>query len=291
MDRKTGGRNDQQKLDTALRKQTYTMLLAGFVVLVITILIVYLPERAARETAGPQASTTAVQGSASPQPAAIKDPTLEIAAWFQGPKAWKKRLDWSGEWGREYYDGRSFGGFGCGLCCMANIYCSKTPWQCSPLDMYKYAKQKTEYEGGGAIDWGYMKETLKFCGFTSDVWRKPKQYREFQRQVRESMAVIAVVSSNDSTCYWKDTSGHYVTILLYDSNTDRIFLGDSGDPSHNRQWVSLKKIYRSLKKANRWQYLTVTAYDEKKDTWKNTAISGNCIVPDYWNSRAVKGKR
>ena len=55
------------------------------------------------------------------------DKTLQIYTYLQGPKSWNQGIDWSGEWGESYMDGGSFGGFGCGLCCMANIYSSLTP--------------------------------------------------------------------------------------------------------------------------------------------------------------------
>lgn len=214
----------------------------------------------------------------------LDEKSKTMATFLQGPKSWKERREWSGKWGKEMYDGSGFGGFGCGLCCMANIYSSFSPYACSPVDMYKYAKKTTGYGGYGAIDWGYMKETLKGAGFTSDVWRKPKNYEKFQEQMAQSLAAIVVVSSNDSDCYWQNTPGHYVTILQYNKDTDEIFLGDSGDPSHNRQWVALKKIYKSLKKANNWQYLAVTSYEEEKNTWKHNKISDSCVLPQGWQN-------
>ena len=214
----------------------------------------------------------------------LEEKAEQMATFLQGPKSWKERRVWSGQWGSEMYDGSGFGGFGCGLCCMANIYTSFTPYACSPVDMYKYAQKASEYGGYGAIDWGYMKGTLKAAGFTSDVGRKPDNYKKFQKIVRDSLACIVVVSSNDSDCYWKDTPGHYVTLLQYNEDTDEIFLGDSGDPSHNRHWVDLKKIYKSLKTANNWQYLSVSAYDESKDKWKHKKISGSCVLPKQWQS-------
>lgn len=214
----------------------------------------------------------------------LKEKAEKMATFLQGPKSWEERREWSGKWGREMYDGSGFGGFGCGLCCMANIYTSFTPYVCSPVDIYKYAQKVTEYGGYGAIDWGYMKGTLKSAGFTCDVGRKPKDYKDFQKIVADSVASIVVVSSNDSDCYWKDTPGHYVTLLQYNEMTDEIFLGDSGDPSHNRHWVDLKKIYKSLKTANNWQYMTVTSYDEGQDNWKHKKISGSCVLPEQWQS-------
>lgn len=56
-----------------------------------------------------------------------------------------------------------------------------------------------------------------------------------------------------------------MTLFLYDKDKDRVFLGDSGDPDHNRQWISLKKVYKSLKTSNPRQILTVQKYDRSKD--------------------------
>ncbi len=211
-----------------------------------------------------------------------EDPAKKVATWFQGPRTWKARMAWSGKWGDSDYDGGRFGAFGCGLCCMANIYCTLTDYRCTPVDMYEYAKKVTEYGGGSAIDWGYMKGTLEHAGFRCEVGNKPHKYSDFQKMVRQSEACIVVVSSQDSTCYWKDTPGHYVTLFLYDEKTDKVFLGDSGDPDHNRQWVPLKKIYRSLKTANRRQYLSVTSYSEKKDQWKHKDMGGTYVLPEYY---------
>lgn len=224
-------------------------------------------------------STLKESETAAPKPKQTPGAEENIATFLQGPKSWKARLTWSGAWGDAYYDGGKFGGFGCGLCCMANLYTSLTPYECSPLDMYRFAKKTSGYGGGGAIDWGYIKETLRCAGFTSDVGKKPSTYKEFQAMVKENLAVLAVVSSQDSTCYWQNTPGHYVTLFLYDEAGDKIFLADSGDPDHNRNWVSLKKIYRSLKTANRWQYLAVSAYDKKADTWKHHGFGGECVLP------------
>lgn len=216
--------------------------------------------------------------SSTPQP--TKDPAASIATFLQGPKSWGQRRVWSGEWGESYYDGGSFGGFGCGLCCMANIYTSLSPYECSPVDMYRFAKKKTAYSGGGAISWGFIRRTMTEAGFTCKTGKKPEKYEDFQQKVKRSQATIVVVSSSDSTCYWKDTPGHYVTLFLYDEKTDSIFLADSGDPDHNRHRVPLEKIYRSLKTASDWQYMSVTGYQESSDTWKHKGYGGNCILPE-----------
>ena len=206
----------------------------------------------------------------------------ELATFFQGPKAWKKKQDWSGVWGKSVYDGRRFGGFGCGLCVMANFYSSFTPYQCSPVDMYEYAKQVTSYEGGGAIDWPQIASTLQNLGFTVDTRRKPRRYASFREDIRNCLGAMVVISSAYDDSYWKATPGHYVTILSYNDTEDTIFLGDSGDLTHNRSWISLKTVYKAIKRSNALHYLRVLSYDESGDNWKHTTISGRWCRPAYW---------
>lgn len=277
-----------------MKKRDYTKKqIAGIILLSIAMLATavilnqFFPANSRETATEPINKTTpkpTPQFTATPVPeiTPTPDPTKKVATFLQGPKSWKKRLVWTGQWGEDYYDGGMFGSFGCGLCCMANIYTTFSGHQCSPIDMYQYAMKVTEYGGGGAIDWGYIKETLRTAGFISDVWRKPPDYVDFQKQVKASLACIVLVSSYNSDCYWKNTGGHYVTIFEYDEKSDKIFLADSGNPNHNRQWVKLKKIYKSLKTSNRWQYLAVTAFDASKDEWKHKGFGGNCILPENW---------
>ena len=213
------------------------------------------------------------------KPSATIDPAAEVYTYLQGPKSWKSRLDWSGKWGNTMYDGGSFGAFGCGLCCLANIYSTDAAGECSPIDMYRYTKKYTEYGGGGAIAWEYMLQTLNRTGFTAELCNKPGNYEEFRSSIAASTSSIVLVSSANSTCYWKDTPGHYVTIFLYDAQNDQIFLADSGDPEHNRHWVKLKKIYKSLKTDSDYQYLRVTGYTADQDSWKHKDASGTWVRP------------
>lgn len=209
------------------------------------------------------------------------DKTLQIYTYLQGPKSWNQGIDWSGEWGESYMDGGSFGGFGCGLCCMANIYSSLTPYQCSPVDMYRYAKKHTGYGGGMAIDWGYIRRGLTSLGLHCHVERKQETYHEFRENIRKSKCAIVLVSSANSTVHWKNTPGHYVTIFEFQEKTEKVFLADSGDPDHNRRWIHLKKVYRSLKTASNWQYLVVSGYDKQKDHWHHKKANGTWNRPSY----------
>lgn len=214
------------------------------------------------------------------------DKTLQIYTYLQGPKSWNQGIDWSGEWGESYMDGGSFGGFGCGLCCMANIYSSLTPYQCSPVDMYRYAKKHTGYGGGMAIDWGYIRRGLTSLGLHCHVERKQETYHEFRENIRKSKCAIVLVSSANSTVHWKNTPGHYVTIFEFQEETEKVFLADSGDPDHNRRWIHLKKVYRSLKTASNWQYLVVSGYDKPKDHWHHKKANGTWNRPSYLKAKS-----
>lgn len=183
-------------------------------------------------------------------------------------------------------DGGSFGGFGCGLCCMANIYSSLTPYQCSPVDMYRYAKKHTGYGGGMAIDWGYIRRGLTSLGLHCHVERKQETYHEFRENIRKSKCAIVLVSSANSTVHWKNTPGHYVTIFEFQEETEKVFLADSGDPDHNRRWIHLKKVYRSLKTASNWQYLVVSGYDKQKDHWHHKKANGTWNRPSYLKAKS-----
>ena len=206
----------------------------------------------------------------------------DTATFLQGPKGWKHKADWSGVWGNRAYDGRRFGGFGCGLCVMANLYTSFTPYQCSPIDMYDFAKENTFYEGAAAIDWPPIQMALGKLGFTTDTGRKPKTYREFRDLIAESIGAMVVICSYYDDSYWKSTPGHYVSILGYDPDDETIFLGDSGDLDHNRSWIPLRTVYKAIKKSNRLHYLRVLDYDESQDQWKHNRISGKWCKPEYW---------
>lgn len=214
------------------------------------------------------------------------DKTLQIYTYLQGPKSWNQGIDWSGEWGESYMDGGFFGGFGCGLCCMANIYSSLTPYQCSPVDMYRYTKKHTGYGGGMAIDWGYIRRGLTSLGLHCHVERKQETYHEFRENIRKSKCAIVLVSSANSTVHWKNTPGHYVTIFEFQEKTDKVFLADSGDPDHNRRWIHLKKVYRSLKTASNWQYLVVSGYDKQKDHWHHKKANGTWNRPSYLKAKS-----
>lgn len=244
---------------------------------------------AVKETRQPDAENKPSKEPVSTSAPVKKVPvdTRAIYSYLQGPRSWKEKRVWSGYWGNAYMNGSKFGAFGCGLCCMANVYSSITPsyYKASPVDMYNFAKKNTRYWGGSAIDWPYMVRGMRKAGIHCGTKRKPAKYSSFKKDIANSKCAIVLVSSYDSSCYWKHTPGHYVTVFAYNAKNDTVFLADSGEPSHNRHWVSLKKIYRSLKKASSYQYICVTSYNKNEDTFRSRKTSGRWVKPAYMKNK------
>lgn len=204
----------------------------------------------------------------------------EIYTFLQGPRAWEEGVSWSGEWCQMGVKGNSFGNFGCGLCCMANIYDTLSSHKISPWDMCEYAMNVSGYaprKNAGAIDWGNMKEVLKRCGMTCDVYNKPDSYEKFQEQMAHVKTAIVLVSSDADDTYWKDTPGHYVNIWLYEDESDTVFLAEPGSPDNNRTRIPLKYVYDALKTTSKFQYLAVDEYKEENNLWKTDGID------EKWN--------
>lgn len=221
-----------------------------------------------------------------------EDPALHaedgIYTFLQGPVAWESKTPWSGIWCESELDGGLFSVFGCGLCDLASIYSTLTPYECSPLDMYALARKVSGYapgDGAGAIDWPYMVETLEKTGISATLRKKDRSYKAFQKAVADSLGAIILISSEDDDTYWQDTPGHYVNIWHYNPETDQVFLGDSGNPKHNRQWIPLRYLYDAMAADSAWQYLLVNSYDEEKNSWKYSGIHEKWTIPTYYSAK------
>ncbi len=207
----------------------------------------------------------------------------EIYTFLQGPRSWGEGISWSGEWASFNIEGNPFGGFGCGLCCLANIYDTLSPYEVSPWDMCEYAMSVTDYapDGrAGAIDWVYMKQTLEICGFTCGLYRKPDTYEEFKVQMEEMKSSIVLISSSEDDTYWQDMPGHYVNIWMYQDEDETVFLSEPGNPENNRSRIPLRYIYDALKTVSKYQYLTVDDYWEERNQWRADGID------EIWNRPA-----
>ncbi len=206
-----------------------------------------------------------------------------VWSFLQGPRAWANRNIWSGEWSGFIMNGKSFGSFGCGFCCMANIYNTLSGRESSPVDLYERALTASGYaevsNGTGAIGWGELKKTLKSCGMDCDVYYAAEDFEEFKCDLRNSASMIALVWSAEDNTFWQDTPGHYVNIWNYRSSDDTVFLCEPGSPTNNRARIPAKYVYNALKMTSKFQYLIVKEYDEKKDTFKCNNIDENWVRP------------
>ncbi len=233
-------------------------------------------------------TSTAASG-ANPENAGQADalPSVQegdIYSFLQGPGSWGERRSWSGEWCEFEIDGNRFGGFGCGLCCMTNVYDTLSPYEVSPWDMFENARVASDYSPGGeygAIDWQEMRCTLDVCGISGELHKKPPTFEEFRAQVRGALTAIVLVSNGNEDTYWPNTKGHYVNIWLYERD-DTIFLAEPGNPGRNRTRIPLRHIYDSLKIGSSYQYLLVTGYSEEENRWRASGISENWCRPEGW---------
>ena len=206
----------------------------------------------------------------------------KVYTFLQGPKSWEARVVWSGAWCYEYLEGNYFGSFGCGMCCMANIYDTLAQDKGSPLDAYYFAREMSGYlptPQSGAIGWGDLKNCLRKMGMECDLYYKPDTYEEFQKQMAECKSMIVLVSSNDDDTFWKHTSGHYVNIWLYDESTDKVFLAEPGSPTNNRSEIPLKYVYDALKTISKFQYIRIDGYNPENDRWHPDGITDDWVEP------------
>ncbi len=204
----------------------------------------------------------------------------DVYTFLQGPRSWGEGIPWSGEWALFEINGNCFGGFGCGLCCLANIYDTLSPYEVSPWDMCEYAMRVTDYaptSSMGAIEWIYMKQTLERCGFTCGLYCKPATYEQFKEQMEGMKSSIVLVSSGADDTYWQGTPGHYVNIWLYRAEDESVFLAEPGNPENNRSRIPLRYVYDALKTVSRFQYLRVEEYLEENNRWKANGIG------ETWN--------
>lgn len=184
-----------------------------------------------------------------------------IYSYLQGNGSYDKGLEWAGPWC--YIDaggGKMFYSFGCGICCLSNMYCTLTGDTCTPDEMYQWAKDMTSYSpgpGGGAIDWPEIDELCQSFGFGGELCRKPEDYSVFQEQMASATTIMVLVSSDEDDAIWQNLPGHYVNLWLYDADEDTVFMSDSRGPATNRTRVSLRDVYNALLTSQEYQYYII----------------------------------
>lgn len=283
----------REKRTNALVTTTVILIIIFLCALLITLLLYEKKEKRTPMTTGSSGIVTAVipnleeikllTADLPPDPFNLTE--TEIYTFMQGPVAYSSGTDWGGSWCDMVLFDQKFSVFGCGLCCLANIYSTLTPYDCSPIDMFEYAREVSDYtpvSGYGAIDWPHMKYTLETLGIESELHHKDENYSDFQDALENNITATVLISSAYDKTYWQHVPGHYINVWNYDRTDDTVFLADSGNPEHNRQRIPLKYVYDAINTGSTYQYLLVTGVDPDKNTWKHDGIDIEWNVPAYY---------
>lgn len=189
-----------------------------------------------------------------------RGPEADVYTYLQGVRSYESSKEWTGKWCYKQAGDSQFSSFGCGLCSIANVVSTLTDTKIDPGVAFDTAKEVSEYDpdsGVGAIGWSDIMTTLNHYEVQGKLKDKPDSYEEFQEDMSSHLTMIALISSDNDDSYWQDTPGHYITLWLYNTDTDEVFIGDSAKPSRNRQWIPLKTVYDALKTSSSSQYLEV----------------------------------
>jgi len=154
-------------------------------------------------------------------------------------------LRWTGPWSCIEAGGQEFFYFGCGICCLTNIYDTLTGDVVSPTTMYEWCRKYSSYNpdsGKGAISWGQLTEMCRKLGLDATVHKK-KDYNTFMNDLKEADCVLALVSKDGIGSIWPDTNGHYITLWNYDTPSHTVFVTDSSG-LRNRTRVRLSDVFK-----------------------------------------------
>ena len=230
-------------------------------------------ERTETDTQTEEASAT--QKASTTEVGENLQPSADVYSFLQGQKSWQKEDAWSGEWADYEEAGQVFGHFGCSFCCMANIYCTLSGQECSPLDMFAVTKEVTSYvpaAESAALGWGDMQSALAYTGISSELGNKPQSLQSFAEMMQQHRTAIVLISSNNDATYWQKDGGHYVNIWDYNSTTGEVFLADPGGPARNRSVIPLQYVYDALKTSSSYQYLVIDDYSKANNQWNHEGI-------------------
>ena len=185
----------------------------------------------------------------------------------------------TGDWVNITAGGQEFMYFGCGTCCLSNIWSTLTGEVITPDVMFERAKEKTDYNpdsGIGAISWRQLKQVLSESGLNVETKRKPSDYELFKKDAAEASTLLVLVCKDNDDKLWFYTNGHYVTIWEYDPETETVFVADPSG-MFNRMRVDLIDIYNALKTSSDAQYMMIRS----KGTEQTRELAhGSVQVPD-----------
>lgn len=181
----------------------------------------------------------------------------QICSYVQVPWCMYPHLRWTGPWNGISIGSYKFSSFGCGVCCLSNLYQTITGEKASPYRMYDWCQAYSSYSptsSVGAISWSQMKAVCDHLGLDTQLMQKPADYAQFQEQMKNNRAMLVLVCKDNDNKLWWYTNGHYVTIWEYQEETDSVFVAD---PSglYNRERVPLSYIYQALKTQSDAQFM------------------------------------
>jgi len=183
----------------------------------------------------------------------------KIYSYVQVPPQDTGKKKWAGDWYAIEMGGKPFAHFGCGTCCVSNIYSTFIQKPIDPGRMLGIAMEYTSYDPvnkAGAISWEDIRKLCVKLGMSATLHSKDADYADFQKSVSESSATVVLVCKDNDPGLWFYTNGHYVTLWEYDPKDDSVFVTDSSG-LFNRNRVFLKDVYDALKTASRYQYMCV----------------------------------
>jgi len=183
----------------------------------------------------------------------------KIYSYVQVPPQDTGKKKWAGDWYAIEMGGKPFAHFGCGTCCVSNIYSTFIQRPVDPGKMLGVATRYTSYDPvnkAGAISWDDMRKLCIKLGMSATLHEKDAAYGDFQKTVGKSSATVVLVCKDNDPGLWFYTNGHYVTLWEYDPEDDSVFVTDSSG-LFNRDRVFLRDVYDALKTASRYQYMCV----------------------------------
>lgn len=183
----------------------------------------------------------------------------QIFSYVQTPYTYYKVRRWVGPWHRIQAAGQTFLNFGCGICCLTNMFDTIKHRDITPDRMYEKCIEHSSYAphgSVGAIDWKQIKTMCDYFGFQTELKAKPRDYAEFQKDAAENKTLLVLVCKDNDSRLWYYTRGHYVNLWEYDAETDSVFVTDASG-LYNRERVPLSFVYAALKTASNYQYMTV----------------------------------
>ncbi|MDO4938421.1 MAG: hypothetical protein Q4E54_00460 [Lachnospiraceae bacterium] len=183
----------------------------------------------------------------------------KIYSFVQVPEEYCNDEKWTGDWVEMECGGQKFFYFGCGICCLSNVYSTFYDVPLRPDAMFEWARKYGDYHpesGRGALSWKQLRKMYEHFGCVVQTKHKPENYADFQNDVQNSETTMVLVCKYNDDKLWFYTLGHYVNLWEYNPQDDTVFVTDSSG-MFNRQRVNLEDVYSALKTSSDAQYMCI----------------------------------